>query len=228
MCRKAWQRPTTSDESHVERVIATCRDNDWSLVFALPRYAGTRSSSEVQDLEWSDVDRENNRFTMRQRKLEHHPRCSRHQRRSPGGRCAMMQRSATRSPIAPGIHQAWAGIEAKRRHLRIAEESSRLCRDHTKAGELLESAVDADVRVICTSESIDTAGDDRPGRLHMSQMQHARSNLYTWKRIERAHDGLWARGAAVGSTVIGYKRRPTLRATEGGEWLGSIKFAKAK
>lgn len=27
----------------------------------------------------------------------------------------------------------------------------------------------------------------------MSQMQHARSNFYTRKRIERAHDGLWAR-----------------------------------
>jgi hypothetical protein len=123
--------------------------------------------------------------------------------------------------------------------------------------------VDADVRVICTSDYIDTADDDWPDRLHMSQMQHARSNFYTRKRIERAHDGLWARGAAVGNTVIGYKRRPTLPATETepakgpfydeideekavvirevferiaagemaaevGEWLDSIKFAKAK
>jgi len=48
----------------------------------------------------------------------------------------------------------------------------------------------------------------------MSQMQHARSNFYTRKRIERADDGLWARGAAVGKTVIGYKRRPTMPATE--------------
>jgi len=163
----------------------------------------------------------------------------------------------------PGINQVWAGIEAKRWHLIIAEESSRLYRHHTKAGELFESAVDADVRVICTSDYIDTADDDWPDRLHMSQMQHARSNFYTRKRIERAHDGLWARGAAVGNTVIGYKRRPTLPATETepakgpfydeideekavvirevferiaagetaaevGEWLDSIKFAKAK
>ena len=163
----------------------------------------------------------------------------------------------------PGINQVWAGIEAKRWHLIIAEESSRLYRHHTKAGELFESAVDADVRVICTSDYIDTADDDWPDRLHMSQMQHARSNFYTRKRIERAHDGLWARGAAVGNTVIGYKRRPTLQATETepakgpffdvideekavvirevferiaagetaaevGEWLDSIKFAKAK
>ena len=147
----------------------------------------------------------------------------------------------------PGINQVWAGIEAKRWHLIIAEESSRLYRHHTKAGELFESAVDADVRVICTSDYIDTADDDWPDRLHMSQMQHARSNFYTRKRIERAHDGLWARGAAVGNTVIGYKRRPTLPATETepakgpfydeideetaaevGEWLDAIKFAKAK
>jgi hypothetical protein len=75
----------------------------------------------------------------------------------------------------PGINQVWAGIEAKRWHLIIAEESSRLYRHHKKAGELFESAVDADVRVICTSDSIDTADDDWPDRLHMRQMQHAQS-----------------------------------------------------
>lgn len=123
--------------------------------------------------------------------------------------------------------------------------------------------MDADVRVICPSDYIDTADDDWPDRLHMCQMQHSRSNFYTRQRIKRAHDGLWARGAAVGNTVIGYKRRPTVpatetepakgpfydeideekaavireifkriaageRAVEVGEWLDSIKFAKAK
>ena len=126
-----------------------------------------------------------------------------------------------------------------------------------------ESAVDAGVRVICPSDYIDTADDDWPDRLHMCQMQHSRSNFYTRQRIRRAHDGLWARGAAVGNTVIGYKRRCTVPATETepakgpfydeidpekapiirevferiaagetsaevGEWLDSIKFAKAK
>ncbi len=114
----------------------------------------------------------------------------------------------------PGINQVWAGIESKRWDMIIAEESSRLYRHHTKAGELFESAVDADVRIICPSDYIDTADDDWPDRLHMCQMQHARSNFYTRKRIERAHDGLWARGAAVGNTVIGYKRRCTVPATE--------------
>ncbi len=107
---------------------------------------------------------------------------------------------------------ASASLAKPRWDVIIAEESSRLYRHHTKAGELFESAVDADVRVICTSDYIDTADDYWPDRLHMSQMQHARSNFYTRKRIRRAHDGLWDRGAAVGNTKIGYKRRPTLPA----------------
>ncbi|MFM9195782.1 MAG: recombinase family protein, partial [Planctomycetia bacterium] len=114
----------------------------------------------------------------------------------------------------PGINQVWAGLEAKRWDVIVAEESSRLYRHHTKAGELFESAVDAGVRVICPSDYIDTLDDDWPDRLHMCQMQHARSNFYTRQRIRRAHDGLWARGAAVGNTVIGYKRRPTVPATD--------------
>jgi hypothetical protein len=114
----------------------------------------------------------------------------------------------------PGINEVWAGIAAKRWDLIIAEESSRLYRHHTKAGELFESAVDAGIRIICPSDYIDTADDDWPDRLHMCQMQHARSNFYTRLRIRRAHDGLWAIGAAVGSTVVGYKRRPTVPSTE--------------
>jgi len=85
----------------------------------------------------------------------------------------------------PGINQVWAGIEAKRWDVIIAEESSRLYRHHTKAGELFESAVDAGVRVICPSDYIDTDDDDWPDRLNMCQMQHARSNFYTRQRIRR-------------------------------------------
>jgi hypothetical protein len=114
----------------------------------------------------------------------------------------------------PGINEVWAGIAAHRWDLIIAEESSRLYRHHTKAGELFESAVDADIRIICPSDYIDTLDDDWPDRLHMCQMQHARSNFYTRLRIRRAHDGLWAKGAAVGNTVIGYKRRSTVPSTE--------------
>jgi integrase len=57
----------------IERVIAACADNDWRLVFALPRYAGVRFPSEVENLKWSDVDWENSRFTVHERKVEHHP-----------------------------------------------------------------------------------------------------------------------------------------------------------
>ena len=114
----------------------------------------------------------------------------------------------------PGINQVWAGIEAKRWDLILAEESSRLYRHYARAGDLFNSAVDADVRVICPSDYIDTADEDWSERLHTCQMQHSRSNFYTRQRIKRAHDGLWARGAAVGNTVIGYKRRPTVPATE--------------
>ena len=114
----------------------------------------------------------------------------------------------------PGINQVWDGIGARRWDIIIAEESSRLYRHHTKAGELFESAVDSDIRVICTSDYIDTADEDWPDRLHMCQMQHSRSNFYTRRRISRAHDGLWARGAVVGNMVIGYSRKPTVPATE--------------
>jgi len=57
----------------IERVIAICPDEDWKLIYALPRFGGVRFPSEVEDLKWSDVDWENNRFTVHEKKLEHHP-----------------------------------------------------------------------------------------------------------------------------------------------------------
>ena len=57
----------------IERVIAICPDADWRMIFALPRFGGVRFPSEVEDLKWSDVDWENNRFTVHEKKLEHHP-----------------------------------------------------------------------------------------------------------------------------------------------------------
>jgi len=94
----------------------------------------------------------------------------------------------------PGIKQVWAGIEAKR-WLILAEESSRLYPHHTKAGELFESAVDADVRIICPSDVLDTKDDDWPDRLHVCQMQRARSNFSTrlWIGFRRQSSGLHSR-----------------------------------
>lgn len=56
----------------VEQVIAACPDNDWRLIFAFPRFAGLRIPSEIQNLKWSDIDWENDRFTVRATKVEHH------------------------------------------------------------------------------------------------------------------------------------------------------------
>jgi len=57
----------------IEAVIAVCPDNDWRLIFALPRYAGLRFPSEVESLKWSDVDWAESRFTVHEKKVEHHP-----------------------------------------------------------------------------------------------------------------------------------------------------------
>ena len=57
----------------IERIIAVCPDNDWRLIFALPRYGGVRFPSEVEDLKWSDIDWENSRFSVHEKKVEHHP-----------------------------------------------------------------------------------------------------------------------------------------------------------
>jgi hypothetical protein len=79
----------------------------------------------------------------------------------------------------PGINQVWAGIESKRWDLIIAEESSRLYRHHTKAGELFESAVDAGVRVICPSDYIDTADDDWPDSIKFAKAKGSRQAKWT-------------------------------------------------
>jgi integrase len=54
------------------RVIAACPDEDWRLVFALPRYAGSRFPSELKNLKWSDIDCQESRLTLREPKVEHH------------------------------------------------------------------------------------------------------------------------------------------------------------
>jgi integrase len=56
----------------IERVIAACPDSDWRLIFALPRYGGIRFPSEAEDFKWEHVDWENSRFTVHEKKVEHH------------------------------------------------------------------------------------------------------------------------------------------------------------
>ena len=38
----------------------------------MPRYGGVRFPSEVEDLKWSDIDWENSRFSVHEKKVEHH------------------------------------------------------------------------------------------------------------------------------------------------------------
>ena len=114
----------------------------------------------------------------------------------------------------PGINEVWAGIAAGRWDLIIAEESSRLYRHMTFAGQLFNTAVYAGIRILCPTDYIDTADDDWPERLNSSQSSHSRANYYNRTRIKRAHQGLWDRGAAIGSLKVGYRRRPSKPATE--------------
>jgi site-specific DNA recombinase len=113
----------------------------------------------------------------------------------------------------PGINEVWQGIAAGRFEVLVAEESSRLYRHMTFAGQLFNEAVDAGIRVLCPTDFIDTQDDDWPERLLTSQSQHSRANYYTRGRIRRAQLGLWDRGAAVSSLRPGYHRRPTKAAT---------------
>lgn len=55
----------------IEAVIAACPNNDWRLIFALARYAGLRTPSELQELKWSDVNWERQRFTVQVPKKAH-------------------------------------------------------------------------------------------------------------------------------------------------------------
>ncbi len=55
----------------VEAVIAACPNHDWRLIFALARYGGLRTPSELEELKWSDVNWERGRFTVHVPKKAH-------------------------------------------------------------------------------------------------------------------------------------------------------------
>lgn len=54
------------------RVLAACPNNEWRLIFSLARFGGLRIPSELLALQWSDVDWEQERLTIRASKTEHH------------------------------------------------------------------------------------------------------------------------------------------------------------
>jgi hypothetical protein len=106
----------------------------------------------------------------------------------------------------PGIDEVWKGIESKKWDVIIAEESSRLYRRPAFTLRLFDAAFDAGIRILCPTDSIDTADEDWPDRLTMSQSHHSRANYHTRSRIRRALRGLWERGAAVSTVKLGYRR----------------------
>jgi len=59
--------------AEAEKVLETCPDAQWRLLFALSRYGGLRCPSEHLALRWADIDWENGRILVRSCKTEHHP-----------------------------------------------------------------------------------------------------------------------------------------------------------
>ena len=113
----------------------------------------------------------------------------------------------------PGIDAARRLVADRKCHLVISEDSSRLFRHPTACAEFFEIAFDADVRIICINDRVDTAEEDWPDRLHDAQRHHRQSNEYTRHRIIRSHDALWSMGASIGLLRPGYCRVATHAAT---------------
>jgi integrase len=55
----------------IDAVIAACPNHDWRLIFALARYAGLRTPSELEEFKWSDVNWERGRFMVQVPKKRH-------------------------------------------------------------------------------------------------------------------------------------------------------------
>jgi len=54
------------------KILAACPDVEWRLIFGLARFGALRCPSEVLRLKWTDVDFENEEFTVHSSKTEHH------------------------------------------------------------------------------------------------------------------------------------------------------------
>ncbi len=60
----------TSEDA--QKVLDTCPNAQWRLIFALSRFGGLRCPSEHLALTWEDIDWAANRFTVHSPKTEHH------------------------------------------------------------------------------------------------------------------------------------------------------------
>lgn len=126
----------------------------------------------------------------------------------------------------PGINEVWRLIESGGCDLVVAEDGARLYRHATLAMGLLESAVDAGVRVIAINDHLDTALDNWRFNAFFSSFKSEISNRDTASRIIRAMDGLWRDGFAVGALRPGYIRIPSHPATEREPARGPFRDAK--
>jgi integrase len=59
-------------QEEATKILASCPDNEWRLMFALSRYGGMRCPSEHLRLRWRDVDWEHGRIVVHSPKTEHH------------------------------------------------------------------------------------------------------------------------------------------------------------
>jgi DNA invertase Pin-like site-specific DNA recombinase len=109
----------------------------------------------------------------------------------------------------PGINEVRAGIEAGQWDLIVVEDCSRLFRNAMACVELVNCAVDQDIRVFCINDEVDTADEQYwEDRLYEAARHHERRNKFTSRQIERAHEALWELGAAIGLLKPGYRRKP--------------------
>ncbi|MCY2990749.1 MAG: recombinase family protein [Planctomycetota bacterium] len=106
----------------------------------------------------------------------------------------------------PGIDAVWAGVRERRWDVIIAEDSSRPYRDDVWCVELVRLAVDNGIRVLFIGDYIDTNDPDWEPRLKDCSRHHALSNKNTSDRVKRAHEELFAVGAAIGLVKSGYRR----------------------
>ena len=58
--------------AEITRVLDSCPDAEWRIVFALARYGGLRVPSEIFALRWEHIDWGRGRFTVHSSKTEHH------------------------------------------------------------------------------------------------------------------------------------------------------------
>ena len=115
----------------------------------------------------------------------------------------------------PGLDEVRHGVNEGRWDIVIVEDSSRLFRAPTHCAELVETAVDNGIRVVCINDDVDTVDEDWQERLHEAQQHHAKSNRYTRQRIRRKRESLWRTGAAVTQLRTGYRRIPSQPAVLG-------------